>query len=60
MVRPIALLVASSKIKIPRLPIINSMGNLKLSPIRYLKEPLLYQLIDHKKSIYKTEKAPQN
>ena len=34
--RPIALLVASSKIRIPRLPIINSTGNLKLSPIKIL------------------------
>ena len=35
---PIALLVASSKIKIPKLPMINSIGNLKLSPITTLNK----------------------
>jgi hypothetical protein len=35
--KPIALLVASSKVKIPRPPIISSTGNLKLSPIKIFK-----------------------
>ena len=30
--KPIALLVASKRIKIPQLPIINSIGRLKFSP----------------------------
>ena len=36
--KPIALLVASSKIIIPRPPMINSIGNLKLSPITILSK----------------------
>ena len=35
--KPIALLVASSKIKIPILPIISSIGKSKLFPIETLK-----------------------
>ena len=35
---PIALLVASKRIKIPKLPIINSIGKFKFSPILTLNK----------------------